>query len=190
MVHKINPAAWMAIVLICFTGMAGLAWQHVPSPYSGQKVQQDTTPPKEGKKERATVINGDLNKAMEEVQKAAANLERQLQGKDFEKMQQDLQKAQAALNAENIQEQVTRALKEIDFQKIQLQTQESLQKIDWEKMQQDLSKAQIELKNNLDSKKIDAEISKSLEETKKAMTELKAVDMGKIGRSWKKQKLN
>lgn len=189
MSNKINPAAWMAIVLICFTGMAGLAWQHTPSPYSGQKVQQDTTPLKEGKKERATIINGDLNKAMEEVQKAEANLEHQLQSKDWEKMQQDLQKAQAELNAQNIGEQVEKAMKEIDLQKIQLQTEAALQKIDWEKMQKDLMKAQAELKNNIDPKKIDAEISRSMEETKKAMAELKAVDMEKIREELEKAKM-
>jgi hypothetical protein len=188
MLHKVKPAAWMAIILICFTGLAGIAWQKNPLKFTQNNLQEDTIPKKEKANKDGVIINGDLNKALEEVQRAQENLEKQLQNKDWEKMQKDLLKAQAELNTQNIQEQVAKAMKEIDLQKIQLQTQKALKQIDWEKMQKDLQQSQAEIKANIDSKKMDAEISRAMEEAKHAMAEMKAVDMEKLQQDLEKTK--
>jgi hypothetical protein len=180
MLHKIKPAAWMAIILICFTGIAGIAWQANPVNARRNNNVQDTTPKKEKAKEDKTVINGDLDKIIDEVNRSKENLDKQLQNKDWEKWQKDLLKAQAELNTENIHAEIENALKNIDLQKIQLETQDALKKINWDKMQKEMQQAQEEIKNNIDSKKLETEIQRSLEATKKAMSELKAVDMEKI----------
>ena len=170
----------MAVVLVSCTGLAGIAWQNNPS--IKHPLHLRDTLPKE-KKERATkdktVINGDLDKAIEEVKKAKDNLEQQLQNKDWEKMQRDLKQSLEKINAEKIEAEVENAIKNIDAQKIQAKIQAELRQVDWEKMQKDLQKAQAELKNNLESGKMQAEMQRAMEETKKAMAEMKSVDMEK-----------
>jgi bla regulator protein blaR1 len=187
MLQKLKPVAGMAIVLICFTGIAGIAWKKTPAPISGDHHRQDTIPKKKHANTDETILNGDLNRAMEDIKKAQENLNQQ-QNKDWGKIQKELLKAQAALNVENIQEQIENATKNIDLQKIEVETQAALQKVNWEKMQQEMQKAQAEIKNNIDSKKLDAEISRAMEQSKKALAELKAVDMEKIQSQLEKAK--
>jgi len=196
MSHKSKPVAWLVIACFVASGIAGLAWQTKTNSSAGKHFQQDTTPKKEKVQEDEIIINGDLDRAMEEVKKAQESLERQLQKGSMEKMQKDLLRAQAQLNAKEIHREVEKAMKEIelqklnledqmkniDMQKIQAETQEALQKINWEKMKKDMQQAQAELKNNIDYKKIESGVRRSMEETKKAMARLKEVDMQKIQR--------
>ncbi|HTE10710.1 MAG TPA: hypothetical protein VK645_07065 [Chitinophagaceae bacterium] len=187
MLRTLKPATWMAIVLIGFTGLAGIAWQHNPS--AGHHNQQDTLPKKENAKEDKTVINGDLDKAIDEVNRAKENLEKQLQNKDWEKMHRDMEQSLEKLNAEKIEEQIAKAMKQIDMQKIQLQAQAALKQIDWQKMQAEIEKAQDEIKNK-DMVKMQKEIQQAMEETKKAMAEMKPVDMEKIQHQLEQAKEN
>jgi len=180
MLQKVKPVAWMAIVLICFTGIAGIAWQNNPVKTNDKNFVQDTTPKKEKLKDDETIITGDLDKTMEQVEKAQLDVQKQLMNKDWEKMHKNLLKAHIELNTQNLQEQLVKAMKGIDIEKIQLQTQEALQKIDWNKMEKELQKAQEEIKVTIDSKKMDAEIGLVMEEAEKAVGEIKEVDMEKI----------
>jgi DNA repair exonuclease SbcCD ATPase subunit len=184
MLRTLKPATWMAIVLIGFTGLAGIAWQNNPVTSRNQQ-QQDTLP----KKDEKTVINGDLDKAIDEVNRAKENLEKQLQNKDWEKMHRDLQESFEKINAEKMQEQIAKAMKQIDMQKIQLQAQAALKQIDWQKMQAEIEKAQAEMKKT-DLVKMQKEMQHAMEETKKAMAEMKAVDMEKIQRELEQAKEN
>ena len=181
MLHVLKPATWMAVVLVACTGLAGIAWQNNPSTKQPQHLQD--TLPKE-KRERATkektVIKGDLDKAIEEVKKAQDNLELQLQNKDWEKMQRNLKESLEKINVEKIEAEIENAIKNIDAQKIQAKIQAELKQVDWEKMQKDLQKAQAELKYNLESGKMQADIQRAMEETKKTMAEMKTVDMEKV----------
>ncbi|HMC85595.1 MAG TPA: hypothetical protein VKI61_08710, partial [Chitinophagaceae bacterium] len=180
MLQKVKPVAWMAIVLICFTGIAGIAWQNNPVKTNDKNFVQDTTPKKEKLKDDETIITGDLDKTMEQVEKAQLDVQKQLMNKDWEKMHKNLLKAQIELNTQNLQEQLAKAMKGIDIEKLQLQTQEALQKIDWNKMEKELQKAQEEIEVTIDSKKMDADIGHVMEEAKKAVGEIKEVDMEKI----------
>jgi len=168
----------MAILLMGCTGAAGIAWQHKPLHSNRTHFQQDTIPQKE--KEDKTIISGDIDKTIEEINRAKENIEKQLQNKDWEKWHRDLEQSLEKLNTENVQQQVAKAMKEIDFQKMQWEAQAALQKIDQGKMQKDIEKAQAELKNSIGSMKIEMDIRRSLEETKKAMNQLKAADMEKV----------
>ena len=97
-------------------------------------------------------------------------------------------KARAELNTKNIHVEIENALKNIDLQKIQLETQNELKKIDWEKMQKEMLQAQEEIRNNIDSKKMEVEIQRSMEATKKAMAEMKNINMEKIQQDLEKTK--
>jgi len=194
MSQKSKSIAWVTIACIISIGIAGIAWQTKAPISQSRHSIQDTLPKKEKVQEDQIIIDGDLDKAMEEVKKAQENLERQLQKGGLEKMQKDLLRAQAQLNAKDIHAEIEKAMKEIelqkislqdqmkniDMQKIQAETQEALQKINWEKMKKDMQQAQAELKNNIDYKEIESGIRRSMEETKRAMAHLKEIDMQKI----------
>ncbi|MEO5595136.1 MAG: hypothetical protein ABIR15_16535 [Chitinophagaceae bacterium] len=189
MVRTLQPAAFMAIVLISCTGLAGIAWQNKPSVSPAQHQQNDTLPEKQRIKEDKTVINGDLDKAIDDVHRAQENLEKQLQNKDWGKMHRDLKESLEKINAENIHEQIEKAMKNIDMQKIQLQVQASLKQIDWKKMQADIQKAQAEI-NNADGIKLQKEMQNTLVETRKAMAGLKAFDMKELQHQLEQTKEN
>ncbi|MEP6726029.1 MAG: hypothetical protein ABJC98_09450 [Bacteroidota bacterium] len=189
MVRTLQPAAFMAIVLISCTGLAGIAWQNKPSVSPAQHQQNDTLPEKQRIKEDKTVINGDLDKAIDDVHRAQENLEKQLQNKDWGKMHRDLKESLEKINAENIHEQIEKAMKNIDMQKIQLQVQASLKQIDWKKMQADIQKAQAEI-NNADGIKLQKEMQNTLDETRKAMAGLKAFDMEELQHQLEQTKEN
>ncbi|GAC1426573.1 MAG: hypothetical protein NVSMB7_03090 [Chitinophagaceae bacterium] len=95
MLQKLKPAAWMVITLIGFIGVAGIAWQDKPVNSNRDHFRQDTTPKKE--KEDKTIITGDIDSTIEEVNRAKENLENHLQNKNWEKMQKDMLKVQAEL---------------------------------------------------------------------------------------------
>ncbi|MEP6746277.1 MAG: hypothetical protein ABJB86_01055 [Bacteroidota bacterium] len=187
MLHKVKSTAWMAATLICFTGTASIAWQNNPVSVHNHFLQ-DTTPKTENAKEDKTVINGDLDKIIDEVNRSKENLDKQLQNKDWEKWQKDLLKAQAELNTKNIHAEIENALKNIDLQKIQLETQTELRKADWDKMQKEMLQVQEEVKNNIDSKKMEMEVQRSMEATKKAIAEMKTINMEKIQQELEKTK--
>ena len=109
----------MTFILVTCIGFGGIAWQN-NHPANGRQLLQDTLP-KEKNKTNKTIINGDLDKAIDEVNRAKENLQQQLQNKDWEKIHAQLEQSLEKLNAEKIQEQLNMAMKEIDLQKIQLQ---------------------------------------------------------------------
>ena len=174
-----KAGTWMTIVLIAFTGLAGIAWNNTAaSPLND--TQRDTLPKekKSNSKSDKTIINGDIDKALDEINRAQQNLQDQLQGKDWQKMQQHLQQQLEKLNAENIQQQVENAIKDLDAQKLHAQAQ--LSQINWQKMQAELEKAQAELKANLETNKMQATIQQAMEQAHKAMAEMKSVNTEKL----------
>jgi len=189
MPHTSKSIARLAIMLIA---IAGLAWQTRTHATDSKRHLQDTLPTKD--KETQTVITGDLDKALEQVRKAQENLEQQLEKNGFDKIQKDLLKAQAQLNAKDIHAEIAKAMKElewqklnieeqmknIDMQKIQAEVQDAMQKIDMEKMQKDMKHAHEALEKNIDYKKMEAEMRAAMGQTKKALAEMKAIDMQKV----------
>jgi len=189
MPHTSKSITGLAILLIA---IAGLAWQTKTHATNSKRHLQDTLPTKD--KETQTVITGDLDKALEQVRKAQDNLEQQLEKNGFDKMQKELLKAQAQLNAKDMHAEIAKAMKElesqklnieeqmknIDMQKIQAEVQEAMQKVDLERMQKDMKRAHEAFENNIDYKKMEAEIRAAMGQAKKAMAEMKAIDMQKV----------
>ena len=158
----------MAFVFIACTGISGIAWQN--SSAAAGNYQQDTFP-----KKNETVINGDLDKALEQVRKAKENLDKQLQNQDWGKLDNDLAQS-FQFDAEKIQAQLAKAMKQIDMQKIQLQAQAALKQVNWQKAQEDMQKSQqalVELKA-IDMEKMKRELQKATENLKLNESRLKA----------------
>src|ERR1700712_4526074 len=102
MPRTVKPAAWMAAFLICFTGFAGIAWQNSPVT-AAKQVLHDTVPETNKTKEDKTVINGDLDKALEQINKAQERIEKQLENKDWEKIQRNLEQSLAKIDVDKMQ---------------------------------------------------------------------------------------
>lgn len=188
MLRTVKPAAWMAVFLICFTGLAGIAWQNNPA-NAAKQVLRDTVPETNKTKEDKTVINGDLDKALEEINKAQEKIEKHLENKDWEKIQRNLEQSLSKIDMDKMQEQLAKAMKQIDMQKIQLQAQQSLKKIDFEKMEADIQKAQEKMSKE-GSLKMQKHMQEAMEATKKAMENMKSIDMEKIQREVERSQEN
>ena len=136
-------------------------------------------------------IQAEINAAMKQVEKEMAN-----HNINMEKMQKELQTSLSKIDAEKIQADLKKSLKELeklDVQKMQKELKESLSnlddnnidlklslreldKIDLEKMRKEIERSMEEVKVNIDATKISREIQESL----------KNVDMEKIKRDMQK----
>jgi tetratricopeptide (TPR) repeat protein len=189
MLSLFKPKAWFAGILILIAGTACIAWQTHAAPVNKDAPQQDTIPTREKKlrpNKDQTIITGDLDKTMEQFDRAMENLNNQLQNTDWQKAQEALRESLQKINTEKIEKQMEAALRNIDAQKIQMEIQAELKKIDWEKMQQEMQKALAEVKNNVDFKKGEIELQKALEESKSAMNEMQHIDREKMNEELEK----
>jgi len=183
MLQSAKRSSWLLVLCIMLIGAASIGWYGTANANKYGTNQLDTVPKREKKMrsdEDRTIIKGDLDKTMQQLDRAMDRLKEQLESKDWQKVQLELQESMEKLNAEKVEEQISKALKDIDLQKIKMETQKELQKIDMDKMQKELQKALAEAKENIDSKKIQAEIEKAVKESKKALDEAKEFDMDKI----------
>lgn len=135
-----------------------------------QPVSTDTIP---DKKEKSNDIpQKDLDKALRELERAQESLN-QVQSKDWDKIQQEIEASLKKIDLEKIQREVEQSLKKIDFDKIQKEIQESLKKIDFDKMEREIEHNLEEAKRTLNDKEFKEELQKAKEEIKKAKEELK-----------------
>ena len=183
MLHAHGLKVLFAGTCVALIAAGSIAWQNHHGNVNSGDNQQDTIPKREKKirnKEDKTIITGDIDKTMKELDRSLENMGQQLDGKSWEKLHRELEISLQKINTEKIEQQVEQAMKNIDMQEIQLQAQAELKKVDWEKMQKEIQKALEEAKHNLDSKKVEIEIQKAIEESKIAMAEMKEVNMEKI----------
>jgi len=170
MLRTSSPVAWMLFVLIGMTGFTGIAWQKNPTA-PATRQQQDTIPAKEDN----IIINGDLDRAIEQVNRAKENLERQLEKMDWQKMHRDMSESFEKMNTQKMQEKIARAMKQIDLKKIQMQTQQALKQVEWQKMQAEMEKVHEKIAA-IDNIKMEKEMHHAMEKTREAMEHLKSID--------------
>ncbi len=173
------------LLTLIFVGIAftSIAWQSNDHIKNRNNIQSDTIPgfdKKQGPAKDQTIINGDLNKTIEQVDRALENVQQQLENKDWEKAQEAMEKSLQKINTENIEKQIKNALKNIDAQKIQMQVQAELKKMDGGKMQQEIQRALEDTKNNFDTENAALEIQKALHESTTGLNELKKMNIEKI----------
>lgn len=176
MLRKLPPVAWMAFILIALTGFSGIAWKNNQDAIT-TRMQQDTTP----KKEDETVIDGDLDRALEEVHRATENLERQMKKMDWKKMNRDMSESLEKINSTRIHEEIARAMRNINREQIELKTREALRKIDWKKMHQELDRANDAFSEK-DRVKMKEGTQRAMEETRRAMERMKSIDSKEMRR--------
>jgi hypothetical protein len=127
----------------------------------------------------------DIDQALQELDKARAELEKTLKDRNWEK---EITESMNRLDADKMKLQIEEALKEVDVAKIQAEMQKAMKDLDVEKMKADLQKALAEV----DGDKIKLEIEQAMKEVDaakiKAQVEssLAAVDMEKVKAELKK----
>jgi len=184
MLHTSKPVAWLAIVLIGFIGITGIGWQKNPTGKTATQ-QSDTIP----ERKHRTVIDGDLDRAIEELNRAKENLERQLNKRDWEKVQHHLSESMEKINLQQIREQIERSMKAVDMQKMQLQVQEAMKGIKWEKMQAEIEKAQGAF-DNTDRVRMKREMQRAMELAKESMGRVNEIDMKEMHRAMERAREN
>lgn len=183
-VSYITVVAVVAAMILSVT-----AWNQSAAP--NQKVLEDTVPTKKEKKIR------NLDEVIEEIDRSALQLEKEMSGERMEKMEKEIQASLKELNSEKFKEDMDKALKEVDIAKIKAEVDRSLNSIDMKEMQKNLEVAMKELKDvNIDvemkaalkevnAEKIKAEVDASIakidmEKMRKEMERVKEIDIPKI----------
>ena len=186
MQHPSKLSAGLLAAIIVAAGFVSISWFDTPgTPINTNYL--DTLPKREKKmreekkkEKHKTIIAGDIDETMDQLNSALDNLDQQLESKDWDKINRQLHESFEKIDAQKIERQIEEAMKNIDEQKIRLQTEEALKKLDWDKIESDIRKSIAEAKDNINSEKMQAELQKALEQSKAAMAEVKNIDMDKI----------
>ena len=135
-----------------------------------------------------------LDEALEELEKAQVELERSIKEMpvpsfDAQKMQAELNKALKEIDPEKMKQQMEQAMKEINPEKIKAQVQEAMKQIDPEKIKASVAEAMKEF----DAQKLNMQAQQALakvdmEKLKAQMQEMKKVELPKIEAELKKVK--
>jgi DNA repair exonuclease SbcCD ATPase subunit len=134
------------------------------------KTVKDTLPAKEKKKQLPTVIAGDLDAIIKDLDKTLAQLHLEFSDAKIEKLRAEMESNLAALNNTHIEKEMSKALKALEEEKIVLKKQEALNSINIEKMQVDVDKALKEVRTASERKQLETELKKALSEIKKIDT--------------------
>lgn len=157
-------AAALAIVY-----STAIAWGNNQTP-NVTKAVKDTLPAKEKKKQSPTVIAGDLDAILKDLDKTLAQLHLEFSDAKIEKLRAEMESSLAALNNTHIEKEMSNALKALEEEKNTLKKQEALNSINIEKMQLDVEKALKEVRTASERKQLETELKKALSEIKKLDT--------------------
>ena len=144
----------------------------------------DTVP----KKTENKIIN--LDEALEDLDKAQIELERSLKNMqipafDAQKLQAQVDKAMKEIDVEKLQDQVQKALKQVDLEKIKVQM-ETLKEINTEEIKESVAKAMKELDVQKLKMQADVELAKvDMKKVKEQLEEMEKTDFTKIEKEMK-----
>jgi hypothetical protein len=132
--------------------------------------EYDTVPKKEVREKKIR----DLDDVLDELNAVDFKM-------DMEKMQKEFAESMKKFDAQKIQLDIQKAMKEVDFEKIQKEFEQSMAKIDFSNMEKEMAKAMKEV----DMVKIQKEMQESMEKVdwnkmKTEFDKVKEIDMKKI----------
>lgn len=175
------------IIIISALAITLAAWKEDRFAQTRQ-ITTDTLPKKSGKKVK------NLDEALEELDKAQAELERSLKDIppiefDGEKIGAEVEKAMKEIDGEKLKMQIEQAMKEINPEKLKAQMEAAMKQIDMEKIKLQMADAMKEL----DAQKLNTQVQEALakvdmEKIKVQMEELKKIELPKIEEEMKKIK--
>jgi hypothetical protein len=184
------PIALIALALV----ITATAWQGGPG--KNTRTTTDTIP--QNKKVK------NIDDALEQLEKGRKDIERTLQEKDWdremkealdkthfdaEKMKLQIDEAVKNIDAKKIQEEVAKALKDVDFEKMKTDLQQNLDKIDLQQMKDEIAKAMKEIDAEKIKTDINASISKiDMDKIKLELDKVKNIDFKEMEENLKKMK--
>ncbi|GAO44907.1 hypothetical protein [Flavihumibacter petaseus] len=122
---------------------------------------------------RDTVPGKSLDSQLRELRKAQEKLQREISGKNWDKIEAEMENALGRLNTAEIDEQVRKAMAQLDQQMEKLDEEKLLQKIDMEHLEQQMARAQEEVQREMSKRDWDKEIREALAASQKAMKDWK-----------------
>ena len=129
-----------ALIILSFFGMS---WSATGNYYQTRKLKSDTIPSADQKVRPDAAIREsqvDLEVQLDALDKAMQHLDEQMNNKNWEQMQKNVQEAISRIDMDKINKQLDEAMKQIDLAKIKVETQAALSRIDYEKIRQQLTK--------------------------------------------------
>lgn len=162
---------------IAFAGLSftAIAWQDSTLLKGNQKTPLvDTVPDKHFD---VDMNLKELDKGMKELDVQMDKLGVELKNMDFSKINAEIEAGLKNIDFNKIKLQIEQSLKEVDLEKIEKQVKESLSKVDWDKIKLEVDEAMKHAKNSI-----------NMEEIKKSLEQVKAVDMEKLKKEMEKVK--
>ncbi|HWI92206.1 MAG TPA: hypothetical protein VNT20_13075 [Flavisolibacter sp.] len=185
------PIALLVSALV----ITAAAWKGQPGKTT--RTATDTIPDKNKKIK-------DIDDALDQIEKSKQELDRTLQSKDWEKemkgaldkthfdadkMKLQIDEAVKQIDAKKIQEEISKAMKDVDFEKMKVELKESMDKIDMQDMKDEIAKAM----KQIDAEKIKADINTSIakinmDKIKVELDKVKDIDFKEMEASLKKMR--
>ncbi len=192
--HKKAIAGTIAVLLI---GGITMSFQDSPFSYTKFTVQeepdmspkcaQDTVPEKENS---GSLKMKDFDNLQNVLDKSLVDAVAEIKKIDFAKIQKDIEASLKSVDMAKIMEDVNRSLKAVDMDKLMADVTSSLNDIDWGEKNEEIEKALIEAKKeiekakleirDIDRGKIEKELDKAKLEIEKSRTEIDKIDLTKI----------
>jgi DNA repair exonuclease SbcCD ATPase subunit len=182
-----------AVLIILALVITAAAWRGQP----GKQTRTITdTIPDRNKKIR------NIDDALEQLEKSKEELRRTMDQKDWnkemkdaldkahfdsEKMKKEIEESVKSIDAKKIQDEVQKAMKEVDFEKMKTELQQNIDKVDLQQMKDEIAKAMKEIDAEKIKSEIDASISKiDMDKIKKELDKVKDIDFKGVEENLKK----
>ncbi len=174
-----NFIALSAVVIAMVLSLT--AWNQSATPNT--RAERDTIPKAREKKVR------DLDEALEELDRGMLELDKELNSKNWEKVEEEVRESMKEFDGEKIKAELDKAMKEIDVQKINIEMQKALKEVDMVKVNAEVGKALKEINVAEIKAQVEASLAKvDMEKIKKEIEQIKTIDFSKIEADLKEMK--
>lgn len=136
--------------------------------------------PQELRVQRDTVPEKSLEGHLRELRRAQERLQHDIAGKDWNRIEAEMENALARINAKEVENQVERAMQQLDKQMNKLDKQELMENLQLEKLQERIAEATDKVTRELNKKDWEKEMRSAVNAMKKATVEMSKVDAAAI----------
>ena len=170
---------WLAMAALTAITVTGISWTDTivhtaglnHDLYSTDGCPGDTVPGTRSKKYRSSESSS-LDDQIKQLEKAQLDLQRELSGKDWDKIEREMETALSKINTKEMEEQIQKAMKEVNLAMEKIQEEQVMRQLDMEKLQKEMEVVKEKMQKEFRNADWDKEIKAAMEEAKKATQEI------------------
>ncbi|KIC90778.1 hypothetical protein [Flavihumibacter solisilvae] len=174
---------WLAMAALTAITVTGISWTDTivhtaglnHDIYSTDGCSGDTVPGTRSKKYRSSEPSS-LDDHIKQLEKAQLDLQRELGGKDWDKIEREMETALAKINTKEMEEQIAKAMKEVNLAMDKIRDEQVMRQLDMEKLQKEMEIAKEKIQKEFKNADWDREIRAAMEEAKKATREMSKIN--------------